>query len=305
MIFSAGGFKDGQSQTKSTMRKTILSAFLLLAVSAFVYPQHVSFKLTGGLAWINGNDYNSGIAGENKYIKVTSLTTSGAYKTLESGANLQFEIINYLNPRLAIGIGGGYYRLANKSKVTSQGTISDVPYSAESTYKTRLSVIPLFLNFHYFLRLAAKMSLDIFAGPVFQIVQFNFENPSKTSIMSIDHTVSFTASKTSLDFQGGLGLHYEFSSGFALFLEAGYRRGQISNIKGNWADLGNSASGPISNSSAEYFMWTYNEAVQGSTYRRIGYFDKNGPAGDSISGARKADLQLSGLTAAAGLKFSF
>lgn len=287
------------------MRKTILSSFLLLGAAAFVYPQHVSFKLTGGLAWINGDDYSSGIAGENKYIKDTSLTMSGAYKTLESGANLQFEIINYLNPRLGVGIGGGYYRLANKSKVTNQGTLSDAPFDTESTYKTRLSVIPLFLNFHYFLRVAAKTSLDVFAGPVFQIVQFNFENPSKTSILSTDHTVSFTASKTSLDIQGGLGLNYEVSSGVALILEAGYRRGRISDIKGNWADLGDSASGPISNSSAEYFMWTYNEIVQGNVYQRIGYFDKNGPVGDSISGARKADLKLSGLTAAAGLKFSF
>jgi opacity protein-like surface antigen len=287
------------------MRKAILGTFFLLIAEALVYPQHVSFKLTGGLAWINGDDYNSGIVGENKYIKDTTQTMSGAYEMLKNGLNFQFEIINYLNPRLGIGIGGGYYRLANESRVTSQGVLSDVPFETESTYKARISVIPFFLNFHYIARLTTKTSLDIYAGPLFQIVQFNFENPSTTSILSTEHTVTFTASKTSLGLQGGLGLNYEISSGVALIAEACYRQGKIWNIMGNWADLGNSASGPISQSSSEYYMWAYDDVVQGKANQRIGFFDANGPVGDSLSGARKTGINLSGLTALAGVKFSF
>jgi hypothetical protein len=287
------------------MRKSILTGIFLLVFAALAAPQEVSFKLTGGWAWIDGDDYNSGIAGENAYIKDTSLTMSGAYGSLKSGANIQLEIVNSLNRWMGIGFGGGYYQVTNESQVMAQGLLSGVPFENQSTSKARISVIPFFLNFHYLVGLTTKTNLDIYAGPLFQIVQFNFENPSTTSVLSTRQTITFTASQISLGLQGGIGLDYEIASGVALIAEACYRYGKVSNLRGNWADLGSSDSGPISNTSSDYYMWAYNYIVQSGTYRMIGFFDKDGPAGDSISGARKADINLSGFTALAGIKFSF
>ncbi len=290
------------------MRKPILSGIFLLVFAALAAPQEVSLKFTGGRAWIDGNDYNSGIAGENAYIKDTCLRMLGAYGSLKSGATIQFEIINSLNRRMGIGFGGGWYQvanIANESWVVTQALVSGVLFTRQSTSKARISVIPFFLNFHYLVGLTTKTNLDIYAGPLFQIVQFNFENPSTTSVLSTRQTITFTASQISLGLQGGIGLDYEIASGVALVAEACYRSGKVSNLRGNWADLGSSDSGPISNTSSDYYMWAYNYIVQSGTYRMIGFFDKDGPAGDSISGARKADINLSGFTALAGVKFSF
>lgn len=287
------------------MRQFVPGGIFLLLFAALATPQEVSLKFTGGWAWIDGNDYNSGIAGQNAYIKDTCLTMSGAYGSLKSGANIQFEIINSLNRRMGIGFGGGWYQAANESQVITQGLVSGVPFDFQSTYKARISVIPFFLNFHCFVRLSTRTNLDIYAGPLFQIAQFNFENPSTTSVLSTQQTITFTASQISLGLQGGVGLNYRIASGVALIAEACYRYGKVSNIKGNWSDLGSSDSGPIASASSDYYLWAYDYVVETGTYQMIGFFDKDGPARESISGARKAEINLSGFTALAGVKISF
>jgi hypothetical protein len=285
------------------MRKVSLSLSSLLIAAALAYPQNVSFTLTGGLTWINGNDYNKGISGQNQYVKTTAMTVSGAYEELTGGLKFEAEVINYLSPRMGIGLGGGYFRVSNESKVTSQGMLVDVLYDNESTYKARVSIIPFFLNFHYLARLASKLKLDLFGGPGFNIVQFNFENPSITSAFSSTETVAFTASIAALGFQGGLGLNFEITPNIALVADGSYRYGKVTNIKGNWSDIVSSPSGATVNSNAEYYLWYY-ENTQGGPYPQVGFYDKNGPTAASISGARKADINFSGFAVMGGIKLS-
>lgn len=286
------------------MKKAIVTLSLLWIVTATAYPQLVSIKLTGGLSWINGNDYNKGIAGENKYIKDTSLEMTGSYKELKNSSNIQAEIIVYANSHLAVGFGGGYYRLGNKSTVSVKGILSGAPFDSESTYKPSLSVIPLFVNIYYLMRLSSHVDLNVFAGPLFQVVQYNFENGSTMSLSSVTQTLTYRSSSTTLGGQAGLGLNLKVFSGVALAVDGCYRYGKISNLMGNWAVIGNSASGPINQSSAEYYFWAYDDRTGGG-YSRTGFFDNNGPKGGSVSGARKAEINLSGITFSGGIKFSF
>jgi hypothetical protein len=286
------------------MRKAILTISLLLIITATARPQLVSFKLTGGLSWIDGGDYNKGIAGENRYIKDTSSAMTGSYKELNNGLNVLAEVIVNASKHLAVGFGGGYYRIGNESTVSIQGVQSGVPFESGSISKPSLSVIPMFLNLHYLMRLGSKLDLDVFAGPLFQVVQFNFTDRSTMSISSVSQTLTFRSSTTSLGVQAGLGVNFKIFPGVALFVESGYRYAKISNLMGNWAVIGDSAAGPINKSSAEYFFWTYHD-TSGSGYPRIDYFDNNGPTGGSVSGARKADINLSGITASCGIRYSF
>ena len=286
------------------MRKAVLFLSILFIAAAAAYPQLISFKLTGGLTWINGDDYNKGVAGRNQYIRDTTTTMSGAYKGLTRGLNLLGEIIVHTRSHWAVGFGGGYYRLGIESAVTSQGALADKPFDFASTFKPKLSVIPLTINLHYFTRLASKAKLDLYAGPLFQVVQFSFENPSTMSINAVSQTVTYTASQTSFGFQAGLGLSYDLMSGVALIVDGGYRYGEATNLMGNWAALGTSATGTINSSSAEHYAWAYDYAPAGK-YSLLDFFDKNGPTGEFISNARKADIRLSGVTASAGLRIYF
>ena len=282
------------------MRKTAVLLAILLAASAAAYPQLITFKLTGGLTWIDGDDYNKGIAGQNKYLRDTT-TSSGSYRELTSGLSGLAEIVVHTRSGFAVGFGGGYYRLGRDSAVSGQGVQDGVPYDFTSTFRPRLSVIPLFMNLHYFLKLAPKASLDIYAGPLFQVVQFTFENPSTVSLNAVDQTVTYTASQTAFGFQTGLGLSYDLMAGIGLVADASYRFGKATDFMGNWAVLGTSAAGTINKSSAESYMWAYDDGG----YFLVDFYDKNGPTGDSVSGARKADLRLSGIALSAGLKIFF
>jgi hypothetical protein len=287
------------------MRKTILSAALLIVAAGVAFPQQISFKLTGGLNWIDGNDYNAGVQGSYNYLRAISQTTSGTFKNLTNGPNFQAEIVNYLGPNLGIGLGGGYYRVSSEGQVASHGVLEGVPYDATSTYRGQVSVIPFFLNVHYLARLAPRLKLDLFGGPVFAIVQTHIENPSTSTILSTTQNEFYTASSTSLGVQAGLGLSFEFSRRVSLIAEATYRMAKLTEeIMGNWVKNVITSLGQTVSSSAESFLWTY-ALTQGGTFTRIGFFDKNGPTGETVSGAKKAVIDLSGLVASVGVKFSF
>jgi len=257
----------------------------------------------GGLTWIDGDDYNKGIAGQNQYLKAATTAMSGTYEELTGGLKFAAEVINYLNPRMGIGLGGGYFRASNESKVTSRGLLGDVPFDNESTYQSKVSVIPFFLNFHYLARLAPHLKIDLFGGPTFNIVQFNFQNPSTTPTFLTAETVAFTASIAALGLQGGLGLHFEITPNIALVADGYFRYGKVTNIKGNWSDILSAPAGTTVKSNAEYYLWYY-ENNEGGSYSQFGFYDKDGPTGSSISGARKADINFSGLVILAGIKFS-
>lgn len=282
------------------MRKAAVFLAILVIASASAYPQLISFKLTGGMTWIDGDDYNKGIAGQNQYLR-DATTSPGSYGELKSGFNGLAEIIVHTRSGLAFGFGGGYYRLGRDSAVSGQGVQDGASFDFTSTFKPRLSVIPLFMNLHYFVQLAAKAKLDVYAGPVFQVVQFTFENPSTSSLNAVSQTVTYTASQTSFGFQAGAGLGYDIMAGVALIVDASYRSGKATNFMGNWAVLGTSESGTINKSSAESYMWAYSDGK----YSHLDFFDLNGPTGDAISGARKADIRLSGIAVSAGLKIYF
>lgn len=287
------------------MKRTVLGVVLTLAAAALAPAQIVSYKLTGIMASVGGGDYNARIVGETAFIQGTSLSSAGAFGELGRGPGLQAEIIVAAGKRLSVGMGGGYYHIQKKGSMTWSGEIDGKLFDASATLLPRLSVIPFFLNIHYAFRLTPGLTLDLFAGPVFQIVQFNIENPSATTILNANQVVTFTASKTTGGGQGGLGLNLRLFRGIELVADAFYRSGSVADLKGNWTQVGTSSVGPISGSSAEYFLWAYNVTQDGATYSRTGYFDQNGPTGGSVSGVKKAEIDLGGVGFSAGIKVNF
>jgi hypothetical protein len=286
------------------MIKRVILPVLLLAVVATGSAQMVSFKLTGGLTWINGDDYNAGIAGQNLLLADTSTSLSGAYESLARGPNIQFEITNYFNPHVGIGLGGGYAHFSADGTVAGRVLQSGLPTDFESTYRARVSAVPFFLNFHYLARLGSRLGLDLFAGPVFWVVQFHFENPLTLSLDTTQQTETFTASQTGLGGQAGLAVDINLASGLAFVVQGSYRFGRVTDLTGNWAILGASDLGPINLSGSDYSAWFY-LLTSGSTYDQFGYFDAAGPVGADISQARHAEIDLSGATLSAGVKLSF
>lgn len=286
------------------MRKTILVTTFVLLTTALLFPQSVTYKLSGNLSWVSGGDYNDRIQGENRFLRETSTSSTGALEELKSGLGFRGELIFALSSRFGIGIGGGYYRVATEGMLTGRGVLDGVEYEDSSTLKPRVSVLPFFLNLHSTFKLTRGLELDVYAGPLFQIVQFNVENFTTSTILAASQTVTFTASTVSVGLQGGLSLIYGLTRGISVVVDGWFRTGSISDLTGNWTKVGSSSEGAIAGSSDAYFLWAY-DTTNGSTYPRVGYFDKDGPTGDGISGVKKADILLTGLSLSAGIKFGF
>ncbi len=286
------------------MKKSLLISALLLAVSVAAYPQQVSIKLTGGFTRIGGGDYNLGVSGQNRLLAATTAGLNGAYETLRDGLQAQLEVINFINAHLGVGLGGGYYRVSADGRATGSSGVGPDLFAFDSTYDTRVSVIPFFLNLHYTTRVWDRLSLDAFAGPVFYVVQFNFTNPRTLTLNSVQDTVTFTASKTAWGGQGGLALEYELLGGVSLVAGGFYRFGTVTDLQGNWADIGTSASGPINLSSSVFYLWYY-QMIEAGTYDQLAFAGSGGPVGADVSNPRHARIDLSGLNLTAGFKFSF
>ncbi len=294
------------------MRKIAGIALILAAVCAATVPAAsaapadkplLSYKLTGLWPGISGGEYNDCILGENDYLRAASTSMSGAYEELGRGLGFQIEVILPLGRSLGVGVGGGYYRIRSEGTVTYAGLADDVAFSAESTLVSRLSVLPFFLNLHYTRDLGPRLTLDAFAGPLFQIVQFNADNPSTSTLLQTEQTVTFTATKTSLGLQAGLGASYRLIKGVSLVLDAIFRTGKVADLKGNWTRVGTDANGAIAGSSDAYYLWAY-DMTAGGTYQRAWFFGEGGPDAAGAANARKAAVGISGLTFQAGVRLS-
>jgi hypothetical protein len=282
----------------------IAAAAVLLAAAAPVFSrEQVAFKLLGGLVRMQGDDYNKGIMGAYRLAEDTSDFLSGGYEKLTSGWSFQAEIVNYWGPHVGVGIGGGFYRMTNTSGVTGTASIPDPTYQFSSNYTPKISTIPFFLNIHYRFQAAPRIGLDVFAGPVFQVVQYGFRREATSSLDSLSELETFNASDTALGLQGGITVGFRIVRGVTLIAEGFYRSSKVSNIKGNWFLTRTTTSGTATSSSSSYYLWSY-DFTAGGVYPLVGYFDANGPAGEGVSSARKAVINLSGPVVMIGFKLS-
>jgi hypothetical protein len=287
----------------------ILAAAALAAAGPVRAQEKVVFKLMGGIASVNGEDYNAGALGAYRYAIDNSTGLTGGYKTLSSGADFQAEIVNYWGPHFGVGFGGGYFRVANSSgiagTVATDGTVSIMAggYDFTSNFAPKFSVLPFFINVHYKFQLGGGLTLEAFAGPVFQIMQFSFTREATSTLDDLAETETFNASDTTLGIQAGLTASWRIWRGVSIVADGFYRSGTVSNIKGNWFLTRTTTSGTETTSSNSYYYWYYDYS-QGGLYAQTGFFDADGPGGDGISGARKANINLTGMVILFGLKFS-
>lgn len=280
------------------------AAALLLAAGAPAFcQQQVAFKLLGGLAWMQGDDYNPGVLGAYRLAKDTSDSLTGGYGQLSGGWTLQAEIVNYWGSHIGVGIGGGFYRMTGTSGVTGTVSLPDPTHQFTSVYAPKISVIPFFINLHYKFRVTERIGADVFGGPVFQVAQYGFRREATSSLNSLSELETFNASDTALGLQGGLTFSFRIVRGITLIAEGLYRSGKVSNIKGNWFLNSTTSSGTVTTSSNAYYVWSYDLTSGGTVYPEIGYFDANGPTGEGVTNPRKGALNLSGPSILIGFRF--
>lgn len=279
------------------MKRTLTVAAFVVLLAAPAFSQQISFKLNGGWTMVQGDDYKAAAAGRMSLLRDTSSSVAGEYQPLTNGAVFQAEIITHWGKRLAVGIGGSYYQFSQDDLVANAAAGATI----ETTLKPSLLAIPFFLNVHYKMSLGPKAGLDVFAGPVFQITQFSCERNAASTADPLTEVEAFKAAVPTLGLQAGVSLSLSLGRGISLVADGLYRYEKAYEFVGNWTYFSTASTGTTSGTSTTHYLWSYDYAGA-KPYRLVGFYDENGPTGSGISNARKAELNLSGVTFTAGIK---
>ena len=280
------------------MKKLFGMVLCLFLAASLAQPAQFSLKLTGGMKWLNGDDYNAGIKGLNSYLKDNFAPVSGSFETLGTALHFQGELVFEIFSHFGIGLGGGYFQVNkdNTVKATWAGGFVET-----FNYHPKFSVLPLFLNLHYTLPVGSRLGIDVHAGPAVFITTLDWTDSDKFVLWEESRT--FSSRNTVFGFQAGLGIDLKLASAIALVLDGSYNFAKISEVKGTWTNKGWFMLWSVDDTYADSFLWYYRNTSMSGTYPMVN-LGPDTPSGPGVSDARKAVLNLSGIVLQAGFKIT-
>jgi len=283
------------------MKKFLVVLCLCCVLASYGFGSGFSLKLSGGLSYLMGGDYNDIIQGRtDDYRSEPTLSVSSDLKKLTLGWNAGAEAIMLFTDSLGVGLGIGYISASNES--TMSGTLLGVIAMAD-TYRPTISAVPITLNFHYFLPIGPTMNVHFFAGPGLYFGSVKFENEVSISLFATDTTISMKPeSSTAFGFQGGLGLEIGLSSNIFLALDVQGRVASFSELKGPWTATGTLLGVPVSFSGTGT-LW-YRETPNSGTYYANWDISTTQPTGIGNRNVHAASFSLSGVSAQLGFRIA-
>ena len=194
---------------------------------------------------------------------------------------LKGELIVHLTPNFGIGIGTEYLSKTNKG--TGSADYSDgISYwegteSSEFNYNSDISTliksVPIMLNLYYFVPVGGKASVFFAVGAAYYFGSLEYTSNYDLSLKetNVNEIYRYTengkpgnkAKATSLGFQGGVGLEFDFTSNISLVAEI---NGRMVNFK-NW-------EGDVTN---DHWSWAYSHWIETVGYS--GYVDFDSDSG--------------------------
>jgi len=282
------------------MKKAVLGVILCLSLAVFGFSGGFSIKLNGGANFLMGGDYNKIVEDANAYWhSVSGLTFSSDLSKLSMGWNFGAEFIYSITDQMGIGLGVGYITASNESTLDMQTAVVYQSYA----YTPSLSVIPITLNFHYFMPVSDMMNVHFSAGPGLYISSFSFADHMIIGILPSTDALNLTIDYQpdgilAFGFQGGLGIEFAISPNISLCLDVLGRVASLSGFSGDWTRTGTLLGNPVSDSGTGTFYYYESEGY--SSF----YISATMPSGSGITNAREASISLSGVCAMLGIKIN-
>ena len=271
------------------MKKQLVafSIVLVLGLSGSLSAQsRFGFKLGEGLSYIGGGDLNQGVAGmvdfyEDLFGLDATASTVGEFRPLHLGANFNAELFFQLSPKIAVGLGTGYFEASRESRLTMTNWVGEV----NVWWKPRVAIFPLTLNFRYLIPAGKGFRLVLTAGAGMYFANCRFDWAFQTDVTQMD------LSGSGPGIHGGVGLEIDLSPAFALTFDLLGRYAQTGALTGEFSrGVQTAVDGTLWNVEVFYF--------QLGTYPSLFY--SKADISDS-PGARQTRLDLSGFGAAVGI----
>lgn len=252
------------------------------------------FKLTGGLAYVNGGDVNTGLQGWSDIWDAifggSGYSISGGYAPFHLGMDFGGEFLVNFSPSFGLGLGAGYIQSSKSSALN----ISDIGVNVDEMWAPKVGAIPLTLTAYYTLPTAGKVKFILNAGAGYYLGTYK-DTQHVVFFGDIDQTFDTTAS--GLGFHGGFGIEVPFSPMISFLFEARGRYASLGSFKGT-VKIGSTS--PLTGD-----MWYSEIDALGYGYYPVITIEDSEPSGSDVRSVRMAKLGLSGFSAVLGFVFHF
>lgn len=208
----------------------------------------VDLRLHGGFSRLAAGDVNTGSGGlygfYQLFVDYGDYTAEGGYTPLHGGFDAGADVVFGLSRRLGVGLGVGFLRSAGVGDMTL--TPPDASGDLLISGGSSLSAFPVRLGLYYALPLGRKLSLTANAGGAFY-ARLRFRDRFHYESGGLFGTQAITGTRTSLTknlgFQGGLGLAYDVSPKWGVFVEAQGRYARFANFGSVRIDVASAEGG--------------------------------------------------------------
>ena len=213
----------------------LLLLFVLPSAARAQYDtSRFGFKLSGGLNYLGGGEFDKGAVGFGQtwysMLQILGLSPSGAFASAHLGMNFGGEFIFQFSPSMGVGLGVEYISATKSSEITY------VPAGVVGNYswKSSPSAIPIKATFYYFLPSGGNLKFFFNAGLGYYFAKANYETEFWPFLTPPAKAVADT-SGGGLGFHGGLGMELGLSPMLGIIAEVKGRYASFSNFDGSIA----------------------------------------------------------------------
>lgn len=178
----------------------------------------LSFRITGGLNWLDGGDLNAGAEGVFDFYEyfaaLLGVSHEGDFSPARLGMNFGGELVFMITPRVGVGLGAGMLSAVKNPAMEW----TDGGDRGEMRYRIKASAVPIRLSFHYVIPASSRMNVFLNAGLGAYPAKVEYsviwtEDGSPTGSFGLD------ASKLGMGFHGGMGLECALTTIFGIVAE--------------------------------------------------------------------------------------
>lgn len=252
-------------------------------------PFEFSVSLLGGP--VNPSDLNNGAQGlVDSRAASLGLEPTGSADPVRMAAGLGLELTYRISPQLAVGLGADHFRGGNASKVAFTGAGLSETLALEPAFQA----LPFKINVRFYPGRDFYIRGGLGAYHVRAGYLYRFENQTGWR--------QWKGSATAWAFgaEAAFGGDWKVGRNTYFFAEAGFRLARWSGLKGKDV-YSDSALGDLTK---EGTLYAWKQAVGASSYPLL-YVRESRPSGTGISGARAAEITLTGTALRAGLRFRY
>ena len=258
----------------------------------------LTVKLAGGMGFFSRGDIDKGAEGlfDQTIDKIASLGHVLKQRNLQpfhSGPEAGADFIYRLNSKLGIGFGGGYFHARGERFLQFD---EQIIYAQELWSVPSVDAFGFRLNLVYDLPLLPWLGINVHGGPAYYLIQYNYSLNYSTTTFTANYYQH--AKANALGFHGGLGLTFRINPQTFFLLEAQGRYARFTDLKGSEKSvLSNPPNFVVITETAGSVYY-----VEGGKYPSLAVLSDGTSVG---SGARKAVLDLSGISLMGGVMVRF